>query len=70
MTLCSVPGRLQRIEAYDAETRQVTLVVSIQAAAETGQPPLVAGMFCQVRIPGKILESTYADVLAESINRV
>jgi hypothetical protein len=55
----SWPGRLARIESYDPETRQVTLVVRIGTADSADEAPLVAGMFCQVSIPGRVLEGAY-----------
>ena len=54
-------GRLHRIVMFKQQTRTVTVAVRIEAAA-AGRPsktglPLVEGMFCSVRIPGKRLEN-------------
>ncbi len=53
-------GQLNRIEGFDEMSR--TLGVAIRLTAEQAAPkragalPLVDGMFCEVRIPGKIME--------------
>ncbi len=54
-------GTLERVARYDEETRTVTLIVNIPGE-EARQPregslPLVEGMFCRVRIPGKVAKS-------------
>lgn len=55
-------GRLDRVEAYDPATRTLTVVVTVTGeAAKTGEGlPLVAGMFCEVSIPGRAMEAVYA----------
>ena len=50
-------GTLDRVARYDEETRTVTVVVRVPGI-EAQQPrigslPLVEGMFCRVKIPGK-----------------
>jgi len=55
-------GVLDRIEQFDAETRAVAVVVRVtaeQACGGQGRPPLVAGMFCETRIPGRVLDGVY-----------
>jgi hypothetical protein len=56
-------GVADRIARFDPETRTVALVVRVSAAQAWGasddRPPLVAGMFCEVRIPGRAIESVY-----------
>lgn len=51
------PGRVERIAAYDANTRMVQLVIRHQP--EGGAFPLVAGMFCRVDVPGKTMENVF-----------
>ncbi len=50
-------GMLNRVAKYDEETRTVTVVVHVPGSEaqtpELGTLPLVEGMFCRVRIPGK-----------------
>lgn len=56
-------GHLNRIIRFDATTRTATLAVRIEGEnlrASGSGLPLTAGMFCQVRIPGK----TLSDVIA------
>ena len=55
-------GRLDRVEVYDPATRTLTVVVTVSGdAAKTAQGlPLVAGMFCEVSIPGRAMEAVYA----------
>lgn len=52
-------GLLHRVVQFDPKTRTLTAAVRINAAdSETGKQerfPLVDGMFCSVRIPGKTL---------------
>ena len=53
-------GTLHRVVAFDQKTRTVTVAVRVDAAAakcEQSGLPLVAGMFCEVSIPGRNLES-------------
>ncbi len=54
-------GRVDRVEKFDAETRQLTVITRIDGAdaqsAGSGRLPLVEGMFCKVRIPGKVAEN-------------
>lgn len=50
-------GILHRVERFDQQTRTLTVALRIQGAdvvaVTTGSLPLVEGMFCRVRIPGK-----------------
>ena len=62
-------GRLERVARYDERTRTVDLVVQVDkgtsAAMGSGNPghgpgtPLMDGMFCSVRIPGRVLKGVY-----------
>ena len=54
-------GRLDRVMTFNQQTRTLTVAVRIEATA-AGRPvktalPLVEGMFCSVKIPGKRLEN-------------
>jgi membrane fusion protein, multidrug efflux system len=55
-------GLLDRIVAFDQQTRTVTVAVRIgakQARLAKGGLPLVAGMFCSVEIPGRTLDHAF-----------
>ncbi|RTZ95879.1 MAG: hypothetical protein DSY90_12175 [Deltaproteobacteria bacterium] len=56
-------GKLHRVVKFDPQTRTVTVAIRVDArsAASTssGTLPLVEGMFCEVRIPGRPLENVY-----------
>jgi RND family efflux transporter MFP subunit len=55
-------GRINRVERFDEETRQVTLAVRLtreEALRGEGGLPLVDGMFCKVDIPGKVMQGVY-----------
>lgn len=56
-------GRLDRVVAFDSQTRTVTVAVRVTAAdaihGGNGHLPLVEGMFCQVEIPGRTLEGVF-----------
>lgn len=52
-------GTLNRIENYDSESRTVTAVVAVASADQSGGFPLAEGMFCSVRIPGRVLEGVF-----------
>jgi len=56
-------GTLNRVAEFDRRSRTVTLAVRIQdgqaGSADADQLPLVEGMFCEVRIPGRTLENLY-----------
>lgn len=51
-------GILHRVERFDQQTRTLTVALRIKGAdvvsVTNGNLPLVEGMFCRVRIPGKI----------------
>lgn len=51
-------GVLDRVERFDEETRTLTVVVHVPGAEakepRAGNLPLVEGMFCQARIPGRL----------------
>ena len=53
-------GSLHRVERFDQQTRTLTVALRVQGAevvsSANGDLPLVEGMFCRVRIPGKIAE--------------
>ncbi len=55
-------GVLHRVERFDETTRTVTVAVRIEGerarSAQAGLP-LVDGMFCEVRIPGKPMENVF-----------
>ncbi len=57
-------GLLHRIERYDEKTRTIYAVVRIEKenifSQSEDKMPLVQGMFCQVKIPGKILSGVYS----------
>ena len=54
-------GRLDRVVKFDQQTRTLTVAVRIDAATTVIKNslslPLVEGMFCSVKIPGKILNN-------------
>ncbi|HOK08720.1 MAG TPA: biotin/lipoyl-binding protein [Candidatus Hydrogenedens sp.] len=56
-------GLLHRIERYDEKTRTIYAVVRIEKenvfSLSDDKIPLVQGMFCQVKIPGKILSGVF-----------
>lgn len=56
-------GRLHRVVKFDQQTRTLTVAVRIDAeTAKTNNPqslPLVEGMFCSVKIPGKTVHNVY-----------
>jgi hypothetical protein len=57
-------GTLDRVVAFDPQTRTVEVAVRVAAAdairgGGSGQLPLVEGMFCQVEIPGRILAGVF-----------
>ncbi len=56
-------GTLHRVEKVDENTRTIYVAVRIEGAhalaAEGDGLPLVAGMFCEVGIPGKTLKQAY-----------
>ena len=54
-------GILDRVEQYDPESRTLTVIVDYATAARSANPafPLVAGMFCEVSLPGKVLNGAY-----------
>lgn len=55
-------GMAHRIEAFDPQTRTVSVAVRVtaeSARSSTGGLPLVEGMFCQVAIPGKTMKQVY-----------
>lgn len=56
-------GLLHRVEKYDEKTRTVYTVIRIEKenifSISDDRIPLVQGMFCQVKIPGKILSDVY-----------
>ncbi len=55
-------GTLDRVERFDAGTRTLSVVVRVTADAARGANgalPLVAGMFCEVRIPGRTLHDVF-----------
>jgi multidrug efflux system membrane fusion protein len=51
-------GTLDRVAKFDEETRTITVVVHVEGAEASspraGNLPLVEGMFCRVRIPGRV----------------
>ncbi len=57
-------GTLARIEAFDPDSRTLTVAVRVegeQAISQRGEGlPLVDGMFCEVDIPGKTMEQVMA----------
>jgi len=53
-------GKLARVEQFDQETRTLSVIVEVSGkeaqSPSEGKLPLVSGMFCTVRIPGKTAE--------------
>ncbi len=58
---CLWDGRVVRVEQFDAETRTLAVIVRplspVAGAVEGARCPLVAGMFCHVTVPGRLLEN-------------
>jgi multidrug efflux pump subunit AcrA (membrane-fusion protein) len=55
-------GTLDRVDRFDADTRTLGVVVRVSAQDALGSDgalPLVAGMFCEVRVPGRILRDVF-----------
>ncbi|HUW61375.1 MAG TPA: hypothetical protein VMZ06_10245 [Candidatus Bathyarchaeia archaeon] len=56
-------GILHRVEKFDDQTRTVTVAVRISGENARSRDddglPLVQGMFCEVRIPGRAVEGAY-----------
>jgi len=56
-------GVLDRVEAYDEQSRTLTVAVRVEGAqAVSNEPdglPLVEGMFCEVAIPGRTIQGVY-----------
>lgn len=56
-------GLLHRIERYDEKTRTIYAVIRIEKqnifSQSEDKMPLVQGMFCQIKIPGKVLSGVY-----------
>jgi len=56
-------GRLHRVVKFDQQTRTLTVVVRIYAEAAMKKDPqslpLVEGMFCSIKIPGRTLNSVF-----------
>lgn len=56
-------GKLVRVEAFDPQTRTLTVVVRVEGEQARSQDadrlPLVDGMFCNVEIPGKVMTGVY-----------
>lgn len=55
-------GTLDRVERFDAATRTLSVVVRITAEDALGMDgalPLVAGMFCEVSVPGRTLHDVF-----------
>lgn len=56
-------GKLHRVVKFDSKTRTITVAIRVdaQSASSGGVDtlPLVEGMFCEVKIPGRSLENVY-----------
>jgi multidrug efflux pump subunit AcrA (membrane-fusion protein) len=56
-------GLLHRVEAFDPASRTLTVAIRISGeeavAPESGNFPLVEGMFCQVEIPGRTMKNIF-----------
>ena len=56
-------GVLDRVEAFDSASRTLTVTIRVAGDEACGvgahRLPLVAGMFCEVVIPGRVLEDVY-----------
>ena len=57
-------GKVARVEAFDSQTRTLTLIIEYQKTSPTQENkttfPLVSGMFCDISIPGKTMSNVYA----------
>lgn len=55
-------GTLERVEQYDPESRTLTIIVDYAGKGGSSDSafPLVAGMFCEVALPGRTLKNAYA----------
>jgi len=55
-------GRLERVSAISSDTRSISAAVRIDAAAARNVPaetlPLADGMFCSIKIPGRVFSNT------------
>lgn len=61
-------GKLHRVVKFDEDTRTTRVAVRIDAdAMDDDRPPLVAGMFCEVSIPGKTMRGVMR-VPAEAVS--
>jgi len=56
-------GKLNRVVKFDPKTRTITVAIRVDATSalsgDAKKLPLVEGMFCEVRIPGRTLEDVY-----------
>ena len=56
-------GRLHRVVKFDQQTRTLTVAVRVYAKTEMKKKllslPLVEGMFCSVKIPGRSLKNVF-----------
>lgn len=55
-------GNLDRVAAYDEQSRTLTVIIRVAGAqrrSSTDHFPLVEGMFCTVRIPGREMRGVY-----------
>lgn len=54
-------GKLDRVEQFDPQSRTVSAIVRVSAAdaCTDDRAPLVAGMFCEARIPGREIAGVY-----------
>lgn len=55
-------GTLERVESFDQESRQLTIIVRVTGGDAKAGPeglPLVEGMYCIVEIPGKTMQKVY-----------
>ena len=56
-------GQLHRVVEFNPMTRMITVAVRVDAASiksdSSGELPLIEGMFCSIKIPGKTLSNVF-----------
>ncbi len=56
-------GKLERVRNYGRQSRQLTLIIGVATHDPVPQQdlniPLIEGMFCEVNIPGRIIEDAF-----------
>jgi len=56
-------GKLERVQDYGRQSRQLTLIIGVATHDSVPQQdrriPLIEGMFCEVNIPGRMIENAF-----------